>query len=514
MDEFWRLIFDFLSQPYVFPILYWITYIFAVLAMLSVIFSFIWYSRARKRFSSPMKKSKISSFVIVLLIIIIVGTSQLLLSVFNEDLLFKVSSILLTISLVFQGLRTFTNISFSSLYKSRNKAQTVTNKPLVSLIVPAYNEAKVISKTINSLLQLSYEPKEIIIIDDGSKDDTLKEAQKIAKKAPIRVISKPNGGKWSALNKGIEEAKGEIVVCIDADTTLEKNAIEPLLPYFDNSKVAAVAGNIKVGNRRSSLTKLQALEYILEINLQRRSESTISRITVVPGPLGAFRKSILEEVGMYSGDTFAEDADLTLNIVKAGYKIKFEKKAIGYTEAPTTLLDLGKQRYRWYRGQLQVMKKNVKAFFKVPWIYFNGIFLTWFSFIALLWLLMLMLNPFSSFVIYKPVSLLPGARGRPDSGSFPPQRPLAVSFFETIPVIYIFWFCVFLLIEILVAIYALGIDVKEKPKLALNVFLYKIFFMYLLDIIKIFSHVEEFLNYPMKWEIAQRIGKNDTTKKA
>ena len=490
------LIIQFIIHPLIYPLFYWMTYFSTIIGVLTVIFTISWYSKVRKKFSSPMKQSKISAVRLIVLIVTIVGVSQLVLIVFYEELLFQVSIVLLITSLIFQGVRTITNISLSLTY--RNKNERTNNGPLVTIILPAYNEAKVIEKTINSLIQLSYRPKEIIVVNDGSKDDTLNIARTIAKKESIKVISKTNGGKWSALNKGIEEANGEIMVCIDADTILERNAIEYLIPYFDDKRIAAVAGNIKVGNRNKNLTKLQALEYVLDLNILRRSESSIGKITVVPGPLGAFRKSVIKQVGFYSGDTFAEDSDLTMKILKAGYKIKYEKRALGYTEAPSTLIDLAKQRYRWYRGQIQTMKKHVDAIFSVPWVFFNGIILSWFTFFTLLWLFVLMINPYSAFVIYAPQPI-----SMPSGGV---AELINVIFFQATPILYIFWYVVFLFLDICTAIYAIGVDVREKPKLLIYIIVYKLFYVNLIDTIRIISQLEEYLNYPMRWEIAQRSG--------
>lgn len=498
------MVFEKLSQlfnnnPALFSTLYWIAYGFAILSVLSVIIALFWYSIIRKKFSSPIAKKKLSAVGFVIILIVILIIIQLLLSIFQEDILYLVSFVILMISLALLGFKTSSNIILSLIYRGKRKRTDY--RPLVSLIVPAFNEAKVIEKTINSLLQLSYRTKEIVVIDDGSTDDTLKIVKKIARKAPINVISKPNGGKWSALNKGVEEAKGEIIVCIDADTILVKNAIEPLIPYFTDKKIAAVSGNIKVGNRRKIITKLQAFEYVLDINLLRRSESTLGKITVVPGPLGAFRKSVLEEVGMYSGDTFAEDADLTMTILKAGYKIKYEKKALGYTETPTTLLDLGKQRYRWYRGQIQVLKKHKKTILLMPRILFKEIILPWFSILIFLWLFVLMLNPLSVFAIFRATDVLSA-----HTESLPPQTIADNYQFQGMLIIYIICFFAIFVFELFVTLYAIIIDVKEKPRLALNLLLYKFIFLNLINIIRVLSQIEELLNYPMKWEIAQRRG--------
>jgi poly-beta-1,6 N-acetyl-D-glucosamine synthase len=498
------MVFEKLSQlfnnnPTLYSTLYWIAYGFAILSVLSVIIALFWYSIVRKKFSSPIAKKKLSAVGLVIILIVILIIIQLLLSVFQENILYLVSFVILMISLALLGFKTYSNIILSLIYRGKRKKTDY--RPLVSLIVPAFNEAKVIEKTINSLLHLSYRTKEIVIVDDGSTDDTIKIVKKIARKAPIKVISKPNGGKWSALNKGIEEAKGEIIVCIDADTILVKNAIEQLIPYFTDKEIAAVSGNIKVGNRQKIITKLQAFEYVLDINLLRRSESTLGKITVVPGPLGAFRKSALEEVGMYSSDTFAEDADLTMTILKAGYKIKYEMKALGYTETPTTLLDLGKQRYRWYRGQIQVLKKHRKSILLMPRIFFKEVILPWFSVLIFLWLFVLMLNPLSVFAIFRATDMLSIY-----AGPLPPQTMTDTYQFQGMLIIYIICFFAILVFELLVTLYAIIIDVNENPRLALNLLLYKFFFLNLINIIRVLSQIEELLNYPMKWEIAQRSG--------
>ncbi len=531
---------DFISHPYVYPIFYWITYFSALIGVTTVIGTLLWYFKARKKFSSPVKSSKISAINFILIVIIAVIMSQLVLSIFQRELLYQISYVLFLISVIFLGIRTTINISTSIAY--RTKAKELKSQPLVSIVLPAYNEEKVIKKTLDALMRLTYIPKEIICVNDGSTDNTLRIAQETATDKTIKVLSKSNGGKWSALNHGIKAAKGTLIICIDADTILDQNAIEPLISHFDDPKVAAVAGNIKVGNRKKLLTKLQALEYVSGLNIQRRSEAYFSKITVVPGPLGAFRASVLESVGLYTGDTFAEDADLTLKILKAGYKITYEKRAIGYTEAPGTLLDLGKQRYRWYRGILQSMIKHknllfnhrygVTGFFMFPWMIFNGLIFSGFTFFTLLWLFVLMFNPVSGFLVYRPnprgppiepprgPPIEPPGRG-PDGSMFfgfseesinqmlaqpQPELVIQIDFFQAIPLIYIFWFVFFLILEICVTVYAVSVDVKEKPKLAVYVILYKLFYGYLIDTIRILSQVEQYLGYPMKWETATRSG--------
>ncbi len=476
-----ELMIDFINFLNIYPIVYWISYISASISVLTIIITLFWYGKARKRFSSPIKKNTFSSVKIILTIITILGIIQVILSLFAQELLYKVTSVLYITLSVFFGFRTFVNLSTSLLFRPNIKELETT--PSVSIIIPAYNEGKVIEKTIRSVLELSYSQKEIIVVDDGSNDDTFKIAKLMETINPIRVISKKkNGGKWGALNKGIKSSKSDIIVCIDADTVLDKNAIQPLVSHFIDSKVGAVAGNIKVGNRKKILTKLQALEYISKLNIQRRSEAFFRKVTVVPGPLGAFRKSIIKEVGFYTGDTFAEDADLTLKILKAGYKIKYEPKSIGYTEAPITIFDLAKQRYRWYRGLLQVIIKHkgmvfnpkygTTGLFLIPWVSLNGLIFSWFNFFAGVWTFILIFNPFSGFLIYIRI--------------------------------YFFWFFFFLAMEIAISMYTVYVDVREKPKILFYLIAYKLFYGYMINTIRILSQLEQYLNYPMRWEVIKR----------
>jgi len=476
-----ELITHFINFLYIYPLAYWITYISAIIGVLTVFITLFWYARARERFSSPIKKKTFSSVKIILTIITILGIIQVILSLFAQELLYQITSILfITLSVIF-GFRTFINLSTSLLFRTSIKEYGT--MPSVSIIIPAYNEGKVIEKTIRSVLELRYSKKEIIVVDDGSTDNTLKIAQLMETDNPIRVISKrKNGGKWCALNEGIEASISDIMVCIDADTVLDKNAIQPLVNHFIDSKVGAVAGNIKVRNRDKLLTKLQALEYISQLNIQRRSEAFFRKITVVPGPLGAFRKSIIKEVGFYTGDTFAEDADLTLKILRAGYKIKYEPKSIGYTEAPIFLFDLAKQRYRWYRGLLQVIIKHkgmvfnpkygTTGLFIIPWISLNGLIFSWFNFFASIWTFLLIFNPFSGFLIYIQI--------------------------------YFFWFSFFLIMEVAMSMYAVYVDVREKPKILIYIIAYKLFYGYMTNTIRILSQLEQYLKYPMKWETIRR----------
>jgi len=244
--------------------------------------------------------------------------------------------------------------------------------PAVSIIVPAYNEEVTAIKTIESLLKLEYDNLEIIFINDGSKDKTFEVVNAAYGNHPlVQVLDKPNGGKASALNFGITHAKNAYVVCIDADTQLKNDAIYHLMTYFTSEEIGAVAGTVKVGNANNIITNFQSIEYITAQNMDRRAFDLINSITVVPGAIGAFRKSAIFKAGGFTYDTLAEDCDLTMRILKAGYVVKNCAEAIAYTEAPETLNMLLKQRFRWSFGVIQSFWKNKDALFNKKYKYFG-----------------------------------------------------------------------------------------------------------------------------------------------
>jgi cellulose synthase/poly-beta-1,6-N-acetylglucosamine synthase-like glycosyltransferase/peptidoglycan/xylan/chitin deacetylase (PgdA/CDA1 family)/spore germination protein YaaH len=235
-------------------------------------------------------------------------------------------------------------------------------EPLVSVIVPAFNEERVIDRTIDSLLASNYKNFEIIVVDDGSTDGTLKVLRaKYRHNTRVSIHSRVNGGKAEALNFGWRAAKGEIIIALDADTMFEPQTIPALAHRFADDSIGAVAGNAKVGNRINIVTKWQALEYVTSQNFDRRAFASLNCITVVPGSVGAWRRSVLEQAGGFSSDTLAEDQDLTIEVRKLGYRIGYEEAAIGLTEAPDSLRNLAKQRFRWSYGTLQCMWKHKTA---------------------------------------------------------------------------------------------------------------------------------------------------------
>ncbi|MGA8104568.1 MAG: glycosyltransferase, partial [Candidatus Acidiferrales bacterium] len=232
-------------------------------------------------------------------------------------------------------------------------------KPAVTVLIPAFNEESVIVDTVTSALASTYAPLEIVVIDDGSSDRTSELViSRFANDPRVRLFSQTNRGKPAALNNGLTAATGEIVVSIDADTMVEPNAIALLVRHFANPKVGAVAGNVKVRNRDRWLTRWQALEYITSQNLEKRAFDLLNCIPVVPGAVGAWRTELIRSCGGFSGDTVAEDTDLTLTIRRRGWKILYDEDAIGRTEVPDTAEALIKQRFRWTFGTLQAVWKH------------------------------------------------------------------------------------------------------------------------------------------------------------
>jgi peptidoglycan-N-acetylglucosamine deacetylase len=258
-------------------------------------------------------------------------------------------------------------LAFAQYLRSRKREKEHFGEsyaPFVSVVVPAFNEVKVIGKTIESLLTSDYQNFEIIVVDDGSSDATYETAhEKYGAEPRVKMYRKENGGKASALNYGWRQAGGEIIIALDADTLFLPNTITELIHRFADEKIGAVAGNAKVGNRINIVTKWQALEYITSQNMDRRAFASLNCITVVPGSVGAWRREILEQTDGFSGETLAEDQDLTISIRKLGYKIGYEENAIGLTEAPDSLRGLAKQRFRWSYGTLQCMWKHKSALF-------------------------------------------------------------------------------------------------------------------------------------------------------
>jgi cellulose synthase/poly-beta-1,6-N-acetylglucosamine synthase-like glycosyltransferase/spore germination protein YaaH/peptidoglycan/xylan/chitin deacetylase (PgdA/CDA1 family) len=279
--------------------------------------------------------------------------------------IFFLGDILMTGRLISVGILAIYDRLRSHVYGTPE--QNAAYRPQVAVLIPAYNEEKVIERTVQGALDSDYPNLRVIVIDDGSKDRTLEITRRAfaAEEADGRVLilTKPNGGKAEALNFGLEHiGDAEIFVGIDADTIIAPDAIVRMVPHFLNPRVAAVAGNAKVGNRVNLWTRWQALEYITSQNFERRALNTMGAVSVVPGAIGAWRTEMVREAGGYHVDTVAEDADLTMALLRNGYRVEYEDLALAFTEAPTSAHALMRQRFRWSFGILQAIFKHKGVF--------------------------------------------------------------------------------------------------------------------------------------------------------
>ena len=259
--------------------------------------------------------------------------------------------------------------------------------PLVSVLIPCFNEEKVIVSSTARILESDWLNIEVLVLDDGSSDNTAAEVRRAFADDPrVRLLSFENAGKAHALNRGLKETRGAIIVALDADTLFPKDTIGLLARWFEDPRIGAVAGNALVGNRVNMVTRWQALEYVTAQNLERRALDALGAVTVVPGAVGAWRREALEALGGYPADTLAEDQDLTIAVQRAGWRVDFDPDARAYTEAPDTIRGLLKQRFRWSFGTLQCLWKHrtglfdpkhpVLGFFALPQIWLFQIVLT------------------------------------------------------------------------------------------------------------------------------------------
>ena len=282
-------------------------------------------------------------------------------------ILFLVGIFLSIARMIFMGVLAYMQSKKEKKLKEKFKGIPAGLK--VSVIVPAYNEEINAVRTVNSLLKQDYEFLDVVFVDDGSKDQTFENVKNTFKDNPkVKVLTKKNGGKASALNFGISHTDSEFVVCIDADTQLKEDAVSRLMDafYMENmpQETGAVAGNVKVGNEINMITKWQSIEYITSQNFDRRAFGYLNCITVIPGAIGAFRRNAVIQAGGFTTDTLAEDCDLTMRLHKAGYIIANCNDALSYTEAPETIGQFLKQRFRWSFGILQSFWKHRDSMFR------------------------------------------------------------------------------------------------------------------------------------------------------
>jgi cellulose synthase/poly-beta-1,6-N-acetylglucosamine synthase-like glycosyltransferase len=230
----------------------------------------------------------------------------------------------------------------------------------ISVVVPAFNEQDTVAATVRTLAASTHPQIEIIVVDDESTDATGSRVAALGLDN-VRLVRVPSGGKATALNTGVALARNDLIVMVDADTIVDADALHELVRPFGDPSVGAVAGNVKVGNRRRLLGRWQHIEYVIGFNLDRRLYDALGCIPTIPGALGAFRRRALQEVGGLSHDTLAEDTDLTMAILRRGWRVVYQETAKSRTEAPATIRQLVRQRYRWSYGTMQALWKHRRS---------------------------------------------------------------------------------------------------------------------------------------------------------
>ncbi len=245
----------------------------------------------------------------------------------------------------------------SSPARLMRERTTSTRTPQVAVVVPCYNEGRTVEATANSLLALDYpaEKLQVILVDDGSTDDTAAIMDRFATHPQVTVIHQKNGGKHTALNAGIAAAKGaELVGCLDADSFVEQNALREMIGCFDDQNVGAVTAAMSVHEPKNILERMQNAEYIMGIAL-RHILAAVNGIYVTPGPFSLYRKDVLVRLGGFRRGHNTEDMEMALRIQKDGMTIDSAHTARVYTKTPRSVPSLVKQRIRWTTGFLKNM---------------------------------------------------------------------------------------------------------------------------------------------------------------
>lgn len=388
------------------------------------------------------------------------------------------------ILIIFSYLEYLDNIRNYQLERAAGRPTTVSDKklPFITIIVPAYNEGILIQTAIQSLLEMDYPNYEVLIVDDGSTDDTYERAHEMVNmtnKCVVTVHTKANGGKANALNTGMAYAKGDFILNMDGDTKLSPNTLRDCIKHFDDPKIGAVAGNVKVVNRDNLITQVQALEYVEGLALSRKAQSFTRTVNIIPGPLGMFRKSALRQVHGYDDDTFAEDCDLTLKLLLKGWHIVYEPRAIAWVESPSHMIDLLKQRYRWTRGILQAIKKHSWSLWHPHKSSVNGFILGYMLFEG----------------VICPISNVTG------NIFF-----IWAGFKYGVTDLLAFWWLQLFILDVVAAAYCVIVE-KEDTLLIAYALVFRVFYQLLADVAKILSSIEELVGIKMSWGKLEREGK-------
>ena len=373
-------------------------------------------------------------------------------------------------------------LSYLHHIESQRTSGEHTALPPVTIIVPVFNEGAVIGSALKSLLALDYPEFEVLVVDDGSTDGTFAIASRMQGNygnVVVRAVTKPNGGKASALNAGIALARHAFLVCMDGDSRLTRDTLRCAMRHFADPRIGAVAGNVKVVNRNNVWTLLQALEYIEGLNMARRAQGFLRVVNIIPGPIGVFRRDVLLRVGGYDTDTFAEDADLTLKILTAGWHIAYEERAIAWTEAPESFLELVKQRYRWTRGILQALRK------RATWLWSRRVDVAVRASVGMM---------LFEAVIWPAVSILGNVLFC--------IAALSAGAAEGV----LYWWVLLTMLDVAAALYSVGME-GEELRLIPYAVAYRLFFITMVDVTKLFATAEEAARVRMTWGKLERAGR-------
>jgi len=439
----------------------------------------------REELKEKRKVILISGIISIILIAVIIYTLPLTILSF-KGLVVYASIVSLVIFLFVLLIRYFTILFLAYFYITKYTVKKYRDfSPFVSIIVPVYNEGVTLKNSIRSLLKLDYKNYEIIIVNDGSTDNSKEIAESfvgyqegVYNTIKVQLINKSNSGKAKALNAGIQYSQADFVLCMDGDSILSPVTLKNAIRHFTDENVGAVAGNVKIQNRKRWLTDLQALEYVEGLNLARSAQGHIRMVNIIPGPIGIFRKEALREAGFYSSDTFAEDTDITLKILSLGWKIEYEPSSWALTEAPVTVHQLLKQRYRWTRGILQAIRKHKKYLYNPTLNFYNTLVLWSMFYESLVWPAM---NIFANlFFIF-------------------------VAVFNDMSSLIFYWWCGIALLDFMSAIYSVAVE-KEEFRLVPWAIVYRMVFVLLIDITKTMALIEEFLGIKMEWGKLERVG--------
>jgi biofilm PGA synthesis N-glycosyltransferase PgaC len=423
-----------------------------------------------------------AALVVALLIAITFGSSRFAPDPRSTALQVAIAFVLTFLVVLIVRYVLLLSLGYLQHIENRGRDDECTNQPPVTIVVPVYNEAAVIVPAIRSLLELRYPVFHVIVVDDGSSDGTFELAGTLEGRygeSSIRVVRKTNGGKASALNYGIGLATTEFVLCMDGDSRLHRDTLRFAMRHFIDPRIGAVAGNVKVVNRDNLWTRLQALEYVEGLNTVRRAQGFLRVVNIIPGPIGVFRRDALLRAGGYDTDTYAEDADVTLKLLTAGWHIAYEERAIAYTEAPERYLDLVKQRYRWTRGILQALRKRA-SWLGTPR---RGV-AVWLSLLVMLF----------EAIVWPAMNVV--------GNSLFTIAALSAGVASGV----LYWWALLTMLDVAAALYAVGME-GEDLRLVPYAVPYRFFFITMIDVAKLFATAEEVARVRMTWGKLERAGR-------